>query len=118
MSPRIDRRRETRHPVNALVRVFMDSPQTGMQAEIVDLSPGGMCLRMANLVMRPLSWLQLRIARADGSAALTLAQVVRCQAGEVAFRFDDVCDSDRARFSTPGFWSSAEAIDIRSAYLT
>ena|SRR5690349_5257739 len=112
----IDRRRELRHPVHAVVRVFMDSPQTGIQAEIVDLSPGGMCLRVLNLVMRPASWLQLRIARADGSAALAVAQVVRCQSDVVAFRFADVCESDRALLATPGFWSTAEAIDVRSPY--
>lgn len=112
----IDRRRELRHPVHALVRLFMDSPQTGIQAEIVDLSPGGMCLRVFNLAMRPTSWLQLRIARSDGSAALAVAQVVRCQPDAVAFRFEDVCDSDRELLATPGFWSTAEAIDVRSPH--
>ncbi|HUS64343.1 MAG TPA: PilZ domain-containing protein [Kofleriaceae bacterium] len=112
----IDRRREYRHPVHALVRVFMDSPQTGIQAEIVDLSPGGMCLRALNLAMRPSTWLQLRIARSDGSAALAVAQVVRCRPDAIAFRFEDVTEGDRELLATPGFWSTAEAIDVRSPY--
>src|SRR5688572_26969261 len=92
---RADRRRELRHAVNAHVRMFMDSPQTGMVAELIDLSPGGMCLRAPELRLRPSSLMQIRISRPDGSAALALAQVVRVQQKGIAFRFLDVCDSDR-----------------------
>ena len=105
-----ENRRNTRHHVGVSVRLFLDSPQTGMRAEIVDLSAGG--IRAPGLELSPDARLKVRIARGDGYAATTIARVVRIDEQGIAFRFEDLTASDRELLATPGFWSTAELIDL------
>ena len=66
-----ENRRNARHFVGVSVRLFLDSPQTGMRAEIVDMSAGGMRIRAPGLELAPNQQMTLRIARHDGHAATT-----------------------------------------------
>ena len=107
-----ENRRNTRHHVGVSVRLFLDSPETGMRAEIVDLSAGGMRIRAPGLELSPDARMKVRIARVDGYAATTIARVVRIDEQGIAFRFEDLTSSDRELLATPGFWSTAELIDL------
>lgn len=107
-----ENRRNARHFVGVSVRLFLDSPQTGMRAEIVDLSAGGMRIRAPGLELEPNAQMKVRIARQDGHAATTVARIVRADEDGIAFCFEDLTSSDRELLATPGFWSTAEHIDI------
>lgn len=107
-----ENRRNARHPVGVSVRLFLHSPQTGMRAEIVDLSAGGMRIRAPGLELSPNSQLNVRIARHDGHAASGVARIVRADDEGIAFRFEDLTNTDRELLSTPGFWTTAEVIDL------
>lgn len=109
-----ERRREPRHPVNTSVRLALESQHTISVARIVDLSAGGMRLEVPGLQLAPHGWLHIRLARRDGSAASAVARLIRCQGAGIAFRFDTVGEIDQRLFGTPGFWSTAEAIDVMS----
>jgi hypothetical protein len=107
-----ENRRNARHFVGVSVRLFLDSPQTGMRAEIVDMSAGGMRIRAPGLDLAPNSQMTLRIARHDGHAATTVARIVRADESGIAFCFEDLTASDRELLAIPGFWSTAEIIDL------
>jgi hypothetical protein len=107
-----ENRRNARHPVGVSVRLFLDSPQTGMRAEIVDLSAGGMRIRAPGLELSPNLQMKVRIARQDGHAASGVARIVRADDSGIAFRFEDLTSADRELLSTPGFWTTAEIIDL------
>ena len=107
-----ENRRSARYPVGVSARLFLDSPQTGMSAEIVDMSAGGMRIRAPGLELSPNSQLTVRIARQDGNAAITQARIVRADQDGIAFRFVDLTTADRELLATPGFWTTAEHIDL------
>jgi hypothetical protein len=117
-----ENRRNARHPVGVSVRLRfdsphtanrrLDSPHTGIRAEIVDLSAGGMRIRAPGLALSPDAQMTVRIARQDGHAAGGVARIVRADADGIAFRFEDLTTSDRELLSTPGFWTTAEIIDL------
>lgn len=107
-----ENRRTARFPVGVSVRVFLDSPHTGMRAEIVDMSAGGMRIRAPGLELSPNAQMMVRIARQDGHAASTMARIVRADHDGIAFSFEDLTSADRELLGTPGFWSTAEHIDI------
>ena len=107
-----ENRRNARHFVGATVRVFLNSPQTGMRAVIVDMSAGGMRIHAPGLLLEPNAQMTMRIARHDGHAATTVARIVRADEGDIAFCFEDLTASDRELLAIPGFWSTAEVIDL------
>lgn len=107
-----ENRRNARHPVGVSVRLFLDSPQTAMRAEIVDLSAGGMRIRAPGLQLSSNAPLRVRIARQDGHAATTVARIVREDDHGIAFQFEDLSTADRELLATPGFWTTAEIIDF------
>lgn len=107
-----ERRREPRHPVNTSVRLSLESQHTISVARIVDLSAGGMRLDAPGLQIPPDGWLHIRVARRDGAAATAVARLIRSHGAGIAFRFDTVGEVDQRLFGTPGFWSTAEVIDV------
>jgi len=107
-----ENRRSARHPVGVSVRLFLDSPQTGMRAEIVDMSAGGMRIRAPGLELPDNAQMTMRIARQDGHAAITVARIVRADDDGIAFCFEDSSSADRELLATPGFWTTAEHIDL------
>ncbi|HEU5056548.1 MAG TPA: PilZ domain-containing protein [Kofleriaceae bacterium] len=107
-----ENRRNARHVVGVSVRLFLDSPQTGMRAEIVDMSAGGMRIRAPGLELEPNAQMNLRIARQDGHAAFTSARIVRTDEDGIAFSFESPTEHDRELLAMPGFWSTAEIIDL------
>jgi hypothetical protein len=107
-----EHRRNARHPVGVSVRLFLDSPQSGMRAEIVDRSASGMRIRAPGLALAPNAKMKVRIARQDGQAATTIARIVRHDDQGIAFHFENLSREDRELLSTPGFWTTAELIDL------
>src|SRR5262245_53095841 len=117
-----ENRRNARHPVGVSVRLRfdsphtanrrLDSPHTGIRAEIVDLSAAGMRLRPPGRALSPNAQLTVRIARQDGHAAGGLASMVRADDDGNALRFQYLTTSDRELLAPPGFWTTAEIIDL------
>ena len=107
-----ERRREPRHTVNASVRLSLESQHTISVARIVDLSAGGMRLDAPGLQIAAEGWLHIRVARRDGHAASAVARLIRTHGAGLAFRFDTVGAIDQGLFATPGFWTTAEVIDV------
>ena len=107
-----ERRQQPRHAVNASVRLSLESHHTISVARIVDLSAGGMRLLAPGLTLAPGGWLHIRVARRDGSAATAVARMIRCHGPGIAFRFDTVGEADQRLFATPGFWQTADSIDV------
>jgi hypothetical protein len=107
-----ENRRTARYPVGVSVRVFLDSPLTGMRAEIVDMSAGGMRIRAPGLELSPNEQMTLRIARQDGRAAFATARIVRADHGGIAFRFEDLTSDDRELLAMPDFWTTADHINF------
>jgi hypothetical protein len=107
-----ENRRSARHPVGVSVRLLVDSAHTSMRVEIVDMSAGGMRIRAPDLRLLPNARMGIRIARQDGHTARGIARIVRADDGDIAFRFEDLDSADRELLSTPGFWTTAELIDL------
>jgi len=107
-----ERRREPRHPVNAAVRLSLEWEHTISVARIVDMSAGGMRLDAPGLYLASQGWLHLRVVRRDGEAASAVARLVRSHGAGIAFRFDTVGVIDQRLFATPGFWRTADSIEV------
>jgi hypothetical protein len=107
-----ENRRNARYPVGVSVRLLLDSSQTGMRVEIVDRSASGMCIRAPGLALAPDAQVKVRIARQDGQAATMIARIVRHDDRGIAFHFESLGSADRELLSTPGFWTTAELIEL------
>ena len=101
-----ERRRTRRHTLRTDLRVLVGPERTEVRGRLVDLSPGGMLIRAANMDLGEEGLLQVHLARPDGSGATAIGRVVRSDDRGTAFCFDALWTTDEAKLASPDLWSS------------
>jgi hypothetical protein len=104
-----ERRRTPRHTLRTDLRVLVGPERTEVRGRLVDLSPGGMLIRAANMEIEEDGLLQVHLARPDGSGATAIGRVVRCDDRGTAFCFDALWTSDEAKLATPDLWRNEQS---------
>jgi hypothetical protein len=104
-----ERRRTHRHTLRTDLRVLVGPERTEVRGRLVDLSPGGMLIRAANMDIEGDGLLQVHLARPDGSGATAIGRVVRSDDRGTAFCFDALWTSDEAKLATPDLWRNEQS---------